>query len=31
MMNSATTQAVAVDGGIPDPFRLIWMTRGGDS
>jgi hypothetical protein len=30
LMNSATTQAVAVDGGIPDPIRLIWMTRGGD-
>ena len=30
LMNSATTQAQAVDGGIPDPVRRIWMTRGGD-
>lgn len=30
LMNSATTQAVAVDGGIPTPVRQIWLTRGGD-
>ena len=30
LMNLATTQAQAVDGGIPDPVRRIWMTRGGD-
>lgn len=30
LMNSATTQAVAVDGGIPHPVRMIWLTRGGD-
>ncbi|BBY96399.1 hypothetical protein MGALJ_60680 (plasmid) [Mycobacterium gallinarum] len=30
LMNTATTQAVAVDGGIPNPVRQIWLTRGGD-
>lgn len=30
LMNSATTQAEAVDGGIPDPIRQIWFSRGGD-
>ncbi|MBY0288857.1 hypothetical protein DQP55_22015 [Mycolicibacterium sp. GF69] len=30
LTNSATTQAQAVDGGIPDPVRQIWLTRGGD-
>lgn len=30
LMNSATTQAVAVDGGIPIPVRQIWLTRGGN-
>jgi hypothetical protein len=30
LMNSATTQAQAVDGGIPNPVRMIWLTRGGD-
>ena len=28
MLNAATTQAVAVEGGIPDAFRRIWSTRG---
>jgi hypothetical protein len=30
LMNTATTQAQAVDGGIPIPIRQIWLTRGGD-
>ncbi|AFM20214.1 hypothetical protein Mycch_5549 (plasmid) [Mycolicibacterium chubuense NBB4] len=30
LMNTATTQAVAVDGGIPNAVRQIWLTRGGD-
>jgi len=30
LMHTATTQAVAVDGGIPNPVRQIWLTRGGD-
>ena len=30
LMNSATTQAAAVEGGIPNPVRQIWLTRGGD-
>lgn len=30
LMNTATTQAVAVDGGIPNEVRQIWLTRGGD-
>jgi hypothetical protein len=30
LMNSATTQAQAVEGGIPNPVRQIWLTRGGD-
>lgn len=30
LMNSATTQAQAVDGGVPSPVRQIWLTRGGD-
>ena len=30
LINSATTQAQAVDGGIPNPVRMIWLTRGGD-
>lgn len=30
LVESATTQATAVDGGIPDAIRLIWMTRGGN-
>ncbi|WP_346407971.1 hypothetical protein [Mycolicibacterium conceptionense] len=29
MLNAATTQAVAVQGGIPDAFRRIWLSRGG--
>ena len=28
MLNAATTQAVAVEGGIPDAFRRIWSMRG---
>jgi hypothetical protein len=28
MLNTATIQAVAVEGGIPDAFRRIWSTRG---
>jgi hypothetical protein len=28
MLDAATTQAVAVEGGIPDAFRRIWSTRG---
>jgi hypothetical protein len=28
MLNAATTQAVVVEGGIPDAFRRIWSTRG---
>ncbi|TPG34703.1 hypothetical protein [Mycolicibacterium hodleri] len=31
LMNSATIQVHAVDGGIPDSMRQIWSTRGGDS
>lgn len=30
LMNLATTQAHAVDDGIPDSIRQIWATRGGD-
>ena len=30
LMNTATTQGVAVDGGIPNEVRQIWLTRGGD-
>ncbi|MBU8841441.1 hypothetical protein KL865_34890 [Mycolicibacterium goodii] len=30
LMNTATTQAVAVEGGIPNAVRQIWLTRGGD-
>ena len=30
LMNSATTQSQAVDGGIPNAVRAIWLTRGGD-
>jgi hypothetical protein len=30
LMNSATTQAQAVEGGIPNAVRAIWLTRGGD-
>ncbi|TQR87754.1 hypothetical protein D8S82_05665 [Mycobacterium hodleri] len=30
LMNSATTQAHAVDDGIPDSMRQIWSSRGGD-
>ncbi len=30
LMNTATTQAMAVDGGIPNAVRQIWLTRGGD-
>lgn len=30
LMNSATTQAQAVEGGIPNDVRAIWLTRGGD-
>ncbi len=30
LMRSATTQAQAVDDGIPDPIRQVWMARGGD-
>lgn len=30
LMNTATTQATAVDGGIPNAVRQIWLTRGGD-
>jgi hypothetical protein len=30
LMHSATTQAQAVDDGIPDPIRQVWMTRGAD-
>lgn len=30
LMNSATTQAAAVEGGIPQAVRTIWLTRGGD-
>jgi hypothetical protein len=30
LMNTATTQGVAVDGGIPNAVRQIWLTRGGD-
>lgn len=30
LMRSATTQAQAVDGGIPDSIRQVWMARGGD-
>lgn len=30
LVNSATTQAQAVDGGIPNAVRAIWLTRGGD-
>lgn len=30
LMNSATTQAQAVEGGIPNAVRMIWLTRGGD-
>jgi hypothetical protein len=30
LIRSATTQAQAVEGGIPDSIRQIWMTRGGD-
>ena len=28
MLNAATTQAVAVEGGIPDAIRRVWSTRG---
>ncbi|MGP4057833.1 hypothetical protein ACTWP6_23935 [Mycobacterium sp. 4D054] len=30
LMNTATTQGVAVEGGIPNAVRQIWLTRGGD-
>ncbi|MFI2842364.1 hypothetical protein, partial [Mycolicibacterium sp. PDY-3] len=30
LVNSATTQAQAVEGGIPNAVRVIWLTRGGD-
>jgi len=30
LMNTATTQGVAVEGGIPTAVRQIWLTRGGD-
>jgi hypothetical protein len=30
LVNSATTQAQAVEGGIPNAVRAIWLTRGGD-
>ncbi|KUH85938.1 MULTISPECIES: hypothetical protein [unclassified Mycobacterium] len=30
LMHSATTQAQAVDDGIPDSIRQVWMARGGD-
>lgn len=30
LMNSATTQGQAVEGGIPNAVRGIWLTRGGD-
>lgn len=29
LLNAATTQAAAVEGGIPDAFRRIWLSRGG--
>lgn len=30
LVNSATTQSQAVEGGIPNAVRAIWLTRGGD-
>lgn len=30
LIRSATTQAQAVDDGIPAPIRQVWMARGGD-
>ncbi|RIT15047.1 hypothetical protein D2E81_24970 [Mycobacteroides abscessus] len=30
LVNSATTQAQAVEGDIPNAVRAIWLTRGGD-
>lgn len=30
LITSATTQAVQAQGGIPDPIRRVWTTRGGD-
>ena len=30
LVNSATTQAQAIDGGVPSAMRAIWLTRGGD-
>ncbi|MCH9729736.1 MAG: hypothetical protein K0U84_08700 [Actinomycetia bacterium] len=31
MLNTATTQAVAIEGGIPEAFRRVWSTRGAPS
>ncbi len=28
MLSAATTQAVAIEGGIPETFRRVWSTRG---
>ncbi|WP_411289662.1 hypothetical protein [Mycobacterium adipatum] len=30
LMAAATTQAQAIDGGVPDALRHIWVARGGD-
>lgn len=30
LIHSATTQAQAVDNGVPDSIRRVWMARGGD-
>lgn len=30
LIHSATTQAQAVDDGVPDSIRQVWMARGGD-